>query len=258
MTVEDGLRAKRPHAVVDWENADRLLHGLSARLGSTLTHVDTNGAEVYAAPYVGVFASAREADKAQRLHEKFATVAIAVGEALGNEGFSMLTGGCPGIVHAAQARFVRTRRNPVRQRSVGVRIKALEFEEPANPDLDIEIHALNFGSRLELMHRFCDGAIILPGGLGSLLELAYFLQYAQVARKGRGMPICVLPSTFWNPLWDLFARMQRYQTVAWDGDLTLIHRVRSVEEAMEIIKAHNGNAAKLADVLASAPSQQSR
>jgi len=243
----------RPHALIDWEAAERLLHGLSQRLGRELqiAHGDEKGTGI--APFIGVFASAREEDKAPRLHREFGPTATAIGERIAKAGLSMLSGGCPGIVETAQDRFVATRINPRLQHSVGVRILALEIPEPANPHLDMEPHALNFGARLELMHRFCSGCVVLPGGLGSLLEIAYFLQYSQVARGGRGMPICLLPGSFWNPLKDMLARMGAYGTVSPNnGDLSLLHFVDSVDEAMNILLAHNGNAELARAVLAAA------
>lgn len=229
-------------SVEDWEAAERLLNGLSARVGR---HLDLPGGLV-AAPHIGVFASARDADVAPRLHRDFGQVAKMLGRRLGEGGFSMLTGGCPGIVDAAQAEFVRKRKDKQRQLSIGVRIQALEIPEPANPHLDIQINATCFGSRLELMQRFCDGCVMLPGGLGSLLELAFFLQYSQVAREGRGMPICLLPGRFWNPVKQQLTRMGAYNTVTpGNGDTALLHWVDTVDEAIDILLSHNGNRNKV-------------
>lgn len=235
--------ADRTFSVDDWERADALLNGLSARVGR---HLDLSDGLV-AAPHIGVFASARDPTTAPRLHHDFGRDAKQLGRKLGEGGFSMLTGGCPGIVDAAQAEFVRKRRDARRQLSVGVRIQALEVPEPANPHLDIQINATCFGSRLELMQRFCDGCVMLPGGLGSLLELAFFLQYSQVARQGRGMPICLLPGRFWNPMRDQLARMGAYNTVSTEGgDVDLLHWVDTVDEAIGILLSHNGNKDRVA------------
>jgi predicted Rossmann-fold nucleotide-binding protein len=209
-------------------------------------HLDLPGG-VEAAPHIGVFASARDPTVAPRLHRDFGREAKMLGRRLAENGFSMLTGGCPGIVDAAQAEFVRKRKNPARQLSVGIRIQALEVPEPANPHLDIQINASNFGSRLELMQLFCDGCVMLPGGLGTLLELAFFLQYSQVARNGRGMPICLLPGSFWNPMRDQLARMAAFNTVTpGSGDTAQLHWVDSVNRATEILLNHNGNRERVA------------
>jgi hypothetical protein len=244
MSDRDPDQKPTQYAVDDWENAARLFDGLTVRLARKLDRPEDSQPEV--APHVGVFASARDRDRAGRLHTEFAPVAKELGRALATSGFSLLTGGCPGIVERAQEAFTHHRLDPTRQRSVGVRIMALEFEEPENPHLDITIRAPTFGARLELMHRFCDGCIILPGGLGSLLEFANFLQYAQVARQHRGMPICLLPGWFWNPMKDLFERMRAYHTVSPEnGDLAHLHWVDDVESAVRIILNHNGNRDKV-------------
>lgn len=228
------------HAINDWETSAKLLDQLTLRLAGKFDRPNETLPQV--APHIGVFASARDKDRAGRLHQEFAPMARELGQRLATAGFSMLSGGCPGIVDQAQAAYVQHRINAGRQVSVGVRIMALEFEEPPNPHLDITVHAPSFGSRLELMHRFCDGCVILPGGLGSLLEFAHFLQYSQVARQNRGMPICLLPGWFWNPMKDLFERMRAYNTVSPDnGDLAHLHWVETVDQAITIMLEHNGN-----------------
>lgn len=239
MTKYPGKRVFRPNLprlspLEAWLKADKTLHERTKKLAIDLLK-NTTG------PMVGVFASARDAQQAPELHSKYGEAARQLGEELGKAGCSMVTGGCPGIVDEAQAAFIKHRAENT-QLSLGVRIDALSFDEPANPNLDISFPAAVFGSRLEIMQYLTETAIIFPGGLGTGLELSTFLQYAQAGQTHRRAPVIFFGSDFWAPQFAQIENMSDMGTVSIERqELDHVYVVDSVEQAIKIIFQYHGN-----------------
>ncbi len=187
-----------------------------------------------AAPFIGVFGSARDSDKAPWLHWLYGDVfAKALGKLLARRQVSMLSGGCPGMVDLAQEAFCNNRRDAAAQKSVGIRITCLGFHEPANPHLDETLHAPDFGSRLELMLQLCAAFVVLGGGIGSLLEVAYFLQHVQAVNGHRDKPI-ILVGRMWYPVTWLLRVMAWLGTVD-RADIDRIQVASSLKRVEQVI-----------------------
>jgi uncharacterized protein (TIGR00730 family) len=138
---------------------------------------------------VSVFGSARvpEDDPSYALGR-------AVGAALGRAGFSVITGGGPGLMEAANRGA-----QDVRARSIGLAIE-LPFEEAANPYVDLSLTFHYFFARKVCFVRYSSGFVVLPGGFGTLDELFEALVLIQTG-KVRHFPVVLVGTEHWAPLW---------------------------------------------------------
>jgi uncharacterized protein (TIGR00730 family) len=112
---------------------------------------------------------------------------------LGREGFTIITGGGPGVMEAAN----RGARD-VGATSVGLNIE-LPFEQHANPYLDISLDFAHFFARKVMFVRYASAFVVLPGGFGTLDELFESLTLIQTA-KIRHFPVFLVGSAFWGGL----------------------------------------------------------
>jgi uncharacterized protein (TIGR00730 family) len=139
---------------------------------------------------VSIFGSARtpeddpEYDRARQL-----------AAALGREGFTIITGGGPGIMEAAN----RGARD-AGARSVGLNIE-LPFEQHLNPYLDLSLQFDHFFARKVMFVRYASAFVVLPGGFGTLDELFEALTLIQTA-KIRHFPVFLVGADFWGGLVD--------------------------------------------------------
>src|SRR5207344_687080 len=111
-------------------------------------------------PAVSVFGSARTPPR----HPSY-ELARTVGRALGEAGFSVITGGGPGIMEAANRGA-----HEAGAKSVGVNIE-LPFEQAMNPYVDIPLRFHYFFTRKVMFVRYASGFVVLPGGFGTMDEL---------------------------------------------------------------------------------------
>ena len=119
----------------------------------------------------------------------------AIGAALGAAGFSVITGGGPGLMEAAN----RGARD-AGARSIGLNIE-LPFEQHANPYLDLSLTFRYFFARKVCFVRYAIGFVVLPGGFGTLDELFEALVLIQTD-KVRHFPVVLVGTEHWAPLWD--------------------------------------------------------
>jgi uncharacterized protein (TIGR00730 family) len=113
--------------------------------------------------------------------------------ALGREGFTIITGGGPGIMEAAN----RGARD-VGALSVGLNIE-LPFEQHLNPYLDVSLQFEHFFARKVMFVRYASAFVVLPGGFGTLDELFESLTLIQTA-KIRHFPVFLVGESFWGGL----------------------------------------------------------
>ena len=141
---------------------------------------------------VAVFGSAR-IDETDPVYEevKFFSQGLAL------RGCDIITGGGPGLMQAANEGFKSAQVTHDKNLSVGLTI-TLPFEEFPNKHLDIKEQFDQFSDRLDGFMDISHMAVVMHGGVGTLLELYYTWQVVQV-RKGCTMPI-VLVGEMWEGL----------------------------------------------------------
>lgn len=122
-------------------------------------------------------------------------LARAVGAGLGQAGLTVITGGGPGLMEAAN----RGARD-VGARSVGLNIE-LPFEQHGNLYLDVALTFHYFFARKVCFVRYSCGFVVLPGGFGTLDELFEALTLIQT-EKVRQFPVVLVGRHHWGPLFD--------------------------------------------------------
>src|SRR2546430_856633 len=175
-------------------------------------------------PCVTVFGSARvnPGDPHYELAEK-------MGAALARLGFTVMTGGGPGIMEAANRGA-----KEVGGRSVGCNIE-LPFEQVSNAYLDRCVRLHYFFVRKALLVKYSYSFVVMPGGAGTLDELFEALTLIQTG-KIKNFPIVIMGTDYWKELIDFMNKMAHRGMIA-DADLSLIYATDSVEEAIAHIQA---------------------
>jgi uncharacterized protein (TIGR00730 family) len=141
-------------------------------------------------PIISIFGSAKVAQT-----DKYAQEANQVAVWLGEEGISVLTGGGPGIMEAANCGAIRpTRKGDVKSIGIGVR----GLNEPQNVCVEEYFELDYFFARKWLLTQYSTGFIIFPGGFGTLDELSEVLTLIQTKQMKR-VPIVLVGKEYWRP-----------------------------------------------------------
>jgi len=143
-------------------------------------------------PSVSIFGSART-----RPDHPYYKLAEDIAHALSDAGFSVVSGGGPGIMEAAN-KGAHAGPSP----SIGLNIM-LPHEQAGNPYQDIALNFRHFFSRKVMFVKYASAYVVLPGGFGTLDELAEILTLVQTG-KTRRIPIILVHRPFWEGLIDWF------------------------------------------------------
>jgi len=174
----------------------------------------------FVGPCVTVFGSAR-------FHEqhKYYCLARDMGARLARLGLTVMTGGGPGIMEAAN-RGAREAGGA----SIGCNI-LLPAEQQANPYLDRLVSFRYFFVRKVMLVKYSYGFLVMPGGFGTLDELFEALTLIQT-RKIDDFEIVLMGTEYWRPLLDAVGpRMVEWGTID-ASDLKFIHLTDDPDEAM--------------------------
>ena len=187
--------------------------------------VEGFGALAELGPAVAVFGSARLGTD----HPSYAA-AESVGRRLAEEGFTVITGGGPGAMEAAnkgacQAGGV----------SVGLGIE-LPWESGLNEWVDVGVHFRYFFARKTMFVKYSQGFIVLPGGLGTLDEL---FEAATLAQTGKitSFPIVLLGTAYWSGMVDWLAGTALAEGTINQSDVDRLVLTDDVEEAVALMVA---------------------
>ena len=173
---------------------------------------------------VAVFGSART----PRDHPSYA-LARATARALGAAGYSIITGGGPGVMEAAN-RGARE----AGALSVGLNIE-LPHEQHSNEYLDIGLVFRHFFVRKVMFVRYALAFVVLPGGFGTMDELFEALTLIQTG-KIRHFPVLLLDRDYWAGMLDwLRERMLADGNISL-ADLDLIDVVSGPDEVVAVVQ----------------------
>ncbi|NBC11782.1 MAG: TIGR00730 family Rossman fold protein [Gammaproteobacteria bacterium] len=176
---------------------------------------------------VTVFGSARFPDGHQ-----YYRLGRELGAALAEAGFTVMTGGGPGVMEAANRGAQEAGGH-----SVGCNIR-LPLEQHPNPYLDRVLTFDYFFVRKVMLVKYSSGFIFLPGGFGTMDELFETLTLIQTG-KLHAFPCIALGRAFWRPLLDVaLERLYEAGTVS-PGEVELA-LVDTPAEAVELIAATCG------------------
>ncbi|HVS30656.1 MAG TPA: LOG family protein [Thermoanaerobaculia bacterium] len=152
---------------------------------------------------------------------------------LARMGLDIVTGGGPGLMEAANSGAIEGQIES-HSRSFGLSIH-LPSEEQANPFVDKVFRHRTFFSRLHHFVRLSSAYIVMPGGIGTALELLMIWQLMQVKHM-KSHPL-ILIGNMWPPLieWMRTSMVERGLVSA--PDLDVVSVVPSAEDAIKIIAA---------------------
>ena len=177
-------------------------------------------------PSVSIFGGAR-IPKGSRYYRD----AVQLAEILSQRGYSVITGGGPGIMEAAN-RGARAGGSE----SVGLSIK-LPQEQDANHYADTVVQFNYFFARKVMFVKYACGIVGMPGGYGTLDEIFEALTLVQT-QKIRDVPVILFGSDFWSGLVEwLESRLVADKLIS-QRDLQLFHVTDDAEEAAELIDRH--------------------
>jgi uncharacterized protein (TIGR00730 family) len=151
---------------------------------------------------------------------------------LAKMGVDIVTGGGPGLMEAANAGASEGKVDSS-SRSFGLAIN-LPFEESANPFIDKVFRHRTFFSRLHHFVRLSSAFIVMPGGIGTALELFMVWQLLQVKHM-KEHPL-ILVGTMWPGLIEWMRATMVERGLVSPPDMETVHVVPSANEAIAIIR----------------------
>jgi uncharacterized protein (TIGR00730 family) len=177
----------------------------------------------FTGPCVTVFGSARFKEDSQYydLTRRFSAEAAKLG-------FTILTGGGPGLMEAANRGA-----KDVGGKSVGCNI-LLPMEQEPNPYLDKWVNIRYFFVRKTLLIKYSYAFVIMPGGFGTLDELFEAMTLIQT-KKIQDFPVIIFCKDYHKEMLEYIEKMKHFNTISKE-DMELFLVTDSIEEAITLIK----------------------
>ncbi len=173
-------------------------------------------------PAVTIFGSARIAPE-NPLYQQ----CLDVSRRLSDAGFTVISGGGPGIMEAANKGAFEGLSS-----SVGLNIE-LPHEQRNNPWQNISIRFRHFFARKVAFVKYADAYVVFPGGFGTLDEFTEVLALIQTG-KSRRIPVILVGSTFWKGLLDWLSHQLVGDGMIAESDLNIF---QVMDESSHIVDA---------------------
>ncbi len=180
----------------------------------------------FVGPCVTIFGSARYPEG----HEYY-ELTRKVGAEVAKLGFTVMTGGGPGLMEAANRGA-----KEVNGRSVGCNI-VLPFEQKPNPYLDKWVDIRYFFVRKTLLIKYSYGFVCMPGGFGTLDEFFEAITLIQTG-KIKNFPVIIIGKEFHKDVVEHIKTMKEKGTISPEDEF-LFSVTDSIEEAMQILRDHS-------------------
>ncbi len=177
-------------------------------------------------PSVSMFGSARTG----RDHPYYKQGEL-VARLLSDAGFSIVTGGGPGMMEAFNKGAYAGK-----SKSVGLNI-LLPHEQLANKYQDLSLTFRHFFSRKVMFVKYACAYVVFPGGFGTLDELAEILTLTQTG-KSRKIPIILCVSEYWQGLLDWIKTRMVPSGIIEEKDLDLVSVIDDPEQVVAAILAY--------------------
>ena len=175
---------------------------------------------------VSIFGSARTAES-----DPYYKAARKTAACLSDAGFTIISGGGPGIMEAANRGAT-----DCDGCSVGLNIE-LPFEQVSNPYQNIELNFRYFFVRKVMFVKYSMGYVCMPGGFGTLDEFFEALTLVQTEKIYK-MPLILFGSEFWGGLIDWMRKTMLKQGNISEGDFDLVTVTDDPYEVTEIMVKH--------------------
>jgi uncharacterized protein (TIGR00730 family) len=185
--------------------------------------VDSFETMSHVGPAVTVFGSARTPPT-----DPFYQASVNLGKLLAENKLSMITGGGPGIMEAANRGAAEGK-----GKSVGLNIK-LPFEQKANPYANIPIDFHYFFARKVCFVKYSTAFVFMPGGYGTLDEFFEVVTLVQTRRIPR-FPLILFGRSYWSGLLKWIKSTLDKNGFISPGDMELFSLTDDPREVVEII-----------------------
>ncbi|GAB2901357.1 TIGR00730 family Rossman fold protein [Uliginosibacterium flavum] len=177
-------------------------------------------------PAVSIFGSARTKTD----HPYYQQTEI-IARLLSDAGFSVISGGGPGIMEAAN-KGAFAGKSP----SVGLNIQ-LPHEQSGNPYQDISQTFRHFFPRKVMFVKYASAYVVMPGGFGTMDEMMEALTLIQTG-KTRNIPVILVGTKFWSGLLEWFRGTLVSEKMINPDDMNLIQLIDEPEEIVAAIFKH--------------------
>ena len=175
-------------------------------------------------PSVSIFGSARI-----QPNNPWYQLAEDIGKVLSDAGFSVVTGGGGGIMEGAnKGAFAGN------AFSVGLKIELPLKQEVPNPYQDISLHFRHFFTRKIMFVKYAGAFVIMPGGFGTLDELAEILVLIQTG-KARRIPIILVDTDFWSGMIEWFEKALVANGMVTPEEMKLLQFANTPNEVLDQI-----------------------
>jgi uncharacterized protein (TIGR00730 family) len=175
-------------------------------------------------PAVSIFGSARLAPEHRWYRE-----AEIVSRALSQAGFSIITGGGPGVMEAANKGAKEGE-----GRSIGLNIR-LPHEQDPNAYAERVIHFQYFFARKVMFVKYACALVGMPGGFGTLDEIFECLTLNQTG-KVHQFPVVLFGESYWSGLFDWIRKQPLHEGMVSESDLDLFRITDDVDEVVAIVQ----------------------
>jgi len=175
---------------------------------------------------VTIFGSAR-----LKPEDEYYQMAESLGRILAQNGFSVITGGGPGIMEAANKGAAEAG-----GKSVGMNIR-LPFEQKPNPYANLQIEYKYFFIRKVMFVKYALAYVILPGGYGTMDELFEALTLIQTKRV-KSFPLILMGSEYWQGLLDWLKNSMLHKDMILPADFEMIQIIDDPEQVVRHIKKY--------------------
>jgi len=175
---------------------------------------------------VTIFGSAR-----LKPDDKYYHMAEKLGQLLAQSGFSVITGGGPGIMEAVNKGAAEAG-----GQSVGMNIK-LPFEQKPNPYANLQIDYKYFFIRKVMFVKYAVAYVIMPGGYGTMDEFFEALTLIQTKRV-KSFPVILMGRDYWQGLLDWLKNSMVQKDMILPFDLEMIQVIDEPEEVVKHIKKY--------------------
>lgn len=175
---------------------------------------------------VTIFGSAR-----LKPEDKYYQIAEKLGQLLVQNGFSVITGGGPGIMEAANKGAAEAG-----GQSVGMNIK-LPFEQKPNPYANLQLDYKYFFIRKVMFVKYALAYVIMPGGYGTMDELFEALTLIQTKRV-KSFPLILMGREYWQGLLEWLKNSMQQKSMILPCDLEMIQIIDEPEEVVKHIKKY--------------------
>jgi uncharacterized protein (TIGR00730 family) len=175
-------------------------------------------------PAVSIFGSTR-AQPEDEVYQK----AEQIGQLLAENGFSIITGGGPGVMEAANKGAFTAG-----GKSIGLNIE-IPLEQKPNPYANITLSFRYFFVRKVMFVKYAVAYIILPGGFGTMDELFESITLIQT-HKIKPFPVILVGSNYWKGLLDWIKEVVLKERRISRADLDILQLIDEPEEIVKAIK----------------------